>query len=92
MLRPDRATLEADWIAESLRTATEQAREAVERVELKPQDVEAAEEAERQRRDSVREVAALYDRWTAESRGGCCRLRDSPGSVNIVRQAGKGLV
>ncbi|MEX2645328.1 MAG: hypothetical protein WD249_03605 [Gaiellaceae bacterium] len=67
-LTPEQATIDDPWhIAESLGRATERAREAVERIELRLQDVEAAEEAERERRDALREVEGLYDRWTAES-------------------------
>lgn len=68
-LRPAVATLEGDWIAERLRAATEAARAAVEAVETRLQDVEAARAAEAQRADALRDVVSVYDRWTAESFG-----------------------
>lgn len=79
-LSPDQATIDDPWhIAESLGRATERARDAVERVELRLQDVEAAEEAERERREALRDVEALYDRWTAES-------FDLPGARDRISQ------
>jgi len=67
-LTPDQATIDDPWhIAESLGRATERARDAVERVELRLQDVQAAEEAERERQEVLRDVEMLYHRWTAES-------------------------
>ncbi len=68
-VRPDVATLEGDWIAERLREATLRAREAVEGVELRLADVEAARGAEQQRSAALLEVESLYDRWTANSFG-----------------------
>lgn len=65
-VRPDVATLEGDWIAERLREATRQARDAVEGVELRIADIEAARIAETQRREALVDVLALYHRWTAE--------------------------
>lgn len=68
-LRPERATLEGDRIAEALATATEMARRAVETVELGLRDIKAAEAAERERGEALVEVRSLYDRWSAESFG-----------------------
>jgi hypothetical protein len=68
-VRPDVATLEGDWMAERLREATLRAREAVEGVELRLADVEAARGAEQQRSSALLEVESLYDRWTADSFG-----------------------
>lgn len=66
-LRPDTATLEGDWIAERLAAAVEQAKLAVERVELRLEDVDAARDAEFQRREATSMLSRIYDRWTAES-------------------------
>lgn len=66
-LRPERATLEGDWVAQSLREATDRARAAVERVELRLSDVEAARQAEQERERALELVVRLYDRWSAES-------------------------
>jgi hypothetical protein len=68
-LRPERATLEGDWISEQLAAAVEQARLAVERVELRLEDVDAAREAELERRQAISVLERVYDRWTAESFG-----------------------
>jgi hypothetical protein len=68
-LRPEAATLEGDWIAEQLATATEQARVAVERVELRLEDVDAAREAEGQRQEAIAALARVFNRWTSESFG-----------------------
>jgi len=94
-LTPDQATIDDPWhIAESLGQATERAREAVERVELRLQDVEAAEEAERERRAALRDVEVLYDRWTAESfdlpgARGRISEHDTLEAANDEREAGK---
>ena len=66
-LTPERGTLEGNRVDRDLEAATKLAREAVERVELRLQDVEAAREAERERRDALSAVTPIYDRWTAES-------------------------
>jgi len=68
-LRPDAATLEGDWISEQLAAAVEQARLAVERVELRLEDVDAARDAEQERRAAISMLERVYDRWTAESFG-----------------------
>lgn len=68
-LRPDTATLEGDWIAEQLAAAVEQAKLAVERVELRLEDVDAARDAELQRREATSQLSRVYDRWTVESFG-----------------------
>jgi hypothetical protein len=68
-LQPREATLEESWIAESLRTATDQARAAVDQVETRAQDLAIARDAEHARREAVQEVTTLYDRWTAEPFG-----------------------
>ncbi|MGB0093390.1 MAG: hypothetical protein WBP81_12785 [Solirubrobacteraceae bacterium] len=49
-LTPERGTLEGSRVDRDLEAATEQARAAVERVELRLQDIEAARMAERERR------------------------------------------
>lgn len=66
-LQEGQATLEEGWIAERLQEARDRAREAVERVEYRVQDVRAAEEAELQRRVSAALVKTVFDRWTADS-------------------------
>jgi len=68
-LQPERPTLEEAWYADQLRKATERARAAVEQVELRVQDVEAAREAELQRIAATFQLGRVYDRWTAESFG-----------------------
>ena len=68
-VRPAAATLEGDWIAERMAEATRRAREAVEGVELRVADVDAAGDAEEQRRSALQEVGSLYDRWTADPFG-----------------------
>ncbi|MGI8679431.1 MAG: Eco57I restriction-modification methylase domain-containing protein, partial [Jatrophihabitans sp.] len=68
-LRPAEATLEADWIAERLSEAVDRARAAVERVELRLEDVDAAREAELERRAATSLLTQIYDRWTAEPFG-----------------------
>ena len=68
-LRPDEATLEGDWISEQLAAAVEQATLAVERVELRLEDVGSSHEAELQRREATSELTRVYNRWTAESFG-----------------------
>jgi hypothetical protein len=94
-LTPEQATIDDPWhIADSLDRATDRAREAVERVELRLQDVEAAEEAEHERRDALREVEALYHRWTAESFNlpgarGRISERDTLEAANDEREAAK---
>jgi len=66
---PERGTLEGNRLDSDLEAATALAREAVERVELRLQDIEAAREAERERREALATVGPIYDRWTAESFG-----------------------
>jgi hypothetical protein len=68
-LTPERGTLEGNRIDRQLELATERARAAVERVELRLQDVETAREADRERLEALADVIPLYDRWTAESFG-----------------------
>ncbi len=68
-LTPERGTLEGNRIDRDLEAATERAREAVERVELRLQDIEAARDAERERREALSAVTPIFDRWTAESFG-----------------------
>lgn len=68
-LIPERGTLEGNRVDRDLEEATERAREAVDRVELRLQDIEAAREAERERREALKSVTPIYDRWTAESFG-----------------------
>jgi hypothetical protein len=93
-LTGDQATLDDSWgIAESLRQATARARDAVERLELRLEDVEAAAEAEVKRRDALAEVALLYHRWTSESfqlPGARARIteRDTLEAANDEREAG----
>ncbi|CAN5847579.1 hypothetical protein BH20GEM1_BH20GEM1_10220 [soil metagenome] len=66
-LTPERGTLEGNRIDRDLEAATDRAREAVERVELRLQDIEAARDAERERREALATVTPVFDRWTAES-------------------------
>jgi hypothetical protein len=66
-LMPERGTLEANRVDRHLEAATELAREAVERVELRLQDIEAARDAEGERREALSTVMPIYHRWTAES-------------------------
>lgn len=68
-LIPERGTLEGNRLDRQIEHATERARAAVERVELRLQDVEAARDADRERLDVLADAIALYDRWTAESFG-----------------------
>jgi hypothetical protein len=68
-LRPETATLEGDWIAEQLAAAVHQSKLAVERVELRIEDVTAAREAEYERQATTTQLARIYDRWTAEGFG-----------------------
>src|SRR5262249_7591078 len=67
-LMTDQGSLDDTWgIGESLREATTRAREVVERVELRLEDIEAVAEAEEKRRASLVDVEHLYDRWAAEA-------------------------
>lgn len=68
-LIPEQGTLEGNRLDRQLERATERARAAVESVELRLQDVEAARDADRERLQALVEVVPLYDRWTAESFG-----------------------
>lgn len=66
-LTPEHGTLEGNRVDRDLEAATDRAREAVERVELRLQDIEAARDAERQRREALSRITPVFDRWTAES-------------------------
>ena len=52
-----------------LQEANRQAREAVEAVELRIADIDAARDAEARRHAALVEVESLYDRWTADPFG-----------------------
>ena len=65
-MQPREATLEESWFADSLEVATEQARAAVGQVEARLQDLDAARQAEQGRKDAIRDVLAVFHRWTAE--------------------------
>jgi hypothetical protein len=78
-------------IRDAVAEARARAEQAVERVELRIADVQAAASAQREAEDAARPVAALYDAWTAEPFGASkireqiAALRDSP---DVITDAG----